>query len=414
MIRALAIAGVMLALPLAPASAQDAAFESARALADSLVALCAGPDEAGVDALWRALLAAEQIPFRADSGAVFLYRGEAASVRFVGDFNGWGGDPSAPGEAQRVGNCPDLWLLEQTFPPDARIDYKVVLDDSTWVLDPANPHRQWSGHGPNSELRMPGWAFPAETVRDESTPRGTLSDDLVLESEHLDYAVAYRVYLPAGHDEHDALPTIYVTDGHEYADDRLGAMVAVLDNLIAAGRVAPVLAVFVDPREVGAPEHNRRQEQYVQNAAFLAFLAEELVPAIDAAHGTDARAEARAVLGTSLGGVFSTSAGLLRPDVFGRLGIQSPAYWVTENPEWWIGPSLFEMVEAVEGIAPRIFLSTGTIHDGEAHTRRMRDLFEAKGWALRYREVPEGHSWGNWRALLDEFLTFHFPGPNAP
>jgi hypothetical protein len=32
---------------------------------------------------------------------------------------------------------------------------------------------------------------------------------------------------------------------------------------------------------------------------------------------------------------------------------------------------------------------------------------------MRYREVNEGHSWGNWRALLGDMLTYFFASTSA-
>ena len=45
-------------------------------------------------------------------------------------------------------------------------------------------------------------------------------------------------------------------------------------------------------------------------------------------------------------------------------------------------------------------MSTGTINDTQTGARRMKAVFEGKAYPLRYVEVPEGHSWGNWRAQL--------------
>ena len=36
----------------------------------------------------------------------------------------------------------------------------------------------------------------------------------------------------------------------------------------------------------------------------------------------------------------------------------------------------------------------------------MKQVFEDKGYPLQYLEVNEGHSWGNWRALIDDPLRF--------
>ena len=81
------------------------------------------------------------------------------------------------------------------------------------------------------------------------------------------------------------------------------------DNLVADGRVEPCVVVFVDPRWAG---QNRRQQQYVQNPGFAAFVAEELVPTIDAAYRTRPDRESRVILGTSLGGVFAYAKRALR------------------------------------------------------------------------------------------------------
>ena len=407
---ALALLALAAGLAAAPVAAQDLPFPHVRAFLDSLDTLGAIADEAereaAFDALWDDLRAAEQIPFALGDSAVVLYRGSYSSPAAVaGDHNGW--NPGA-GSMSRVG-LSRVWHRVYAFPPAARIDYKLVVGGS-WILDPENPHQQWSGFGPNSELRMPAWVFPEETVRDPDAPRGAFTSNQVIESTRLGYPVHYRVYTPAGYDDLSDLPVLYVTDGHEYSDDRLGAALIVLDNLIHDGRAAPALAVFVDPREVGNPSNNRRAEQYVQNPDFAAFLAEELVPAIDAAYRTRTDRDGRVILGTSLGGVFSTYLGLQHPDVFGRLAIQSPAFWVSEDPDWWTGPSLFELVDAAPEGLFTIYMSTGTINDGEGNARRMRDLFEAHDHDLTYHEVPEGHSWGNWRALIDEVLMALLPG----
>jgi enterochelin esterase family protein len=34
----------------------------------------------------------------------------------------------------------------------------------------------------------------------------------------------------------------------------------------------------------------------------------------------------------------------------------------------------------------------------------MKDVLEANSCIYTYREVNEGHSWGNWRRLIDDIL----------
>lgn len=396
---------VLLALLLLPAAASaQTAPPSAKAVMSAAAAAGALTDPAArtaaVEALWtslRAGQAASRVPFVSADSAVFLWRGSAASVGVAGDHTGW-----QTGRAPLVRQgLSDLWVRLDRFDPAARVDYKIVVGGSNWILDPANPNRQMSGFGPNSELRMPGWAAEPLTVRNAAAPRGTLGPAVTLPSTRYTTApVTVRVWTPAGYDTGtERLPVVYVTDGHEYADDALGAMTTVLDNLVAENRIEPVIAVFIDPRQGST---NRRQEQYVTNPAFAAFVATELVPRIDRDYRTRADRASRAILGTSLGGLFSAYLGATHADTFGLLGIHSPAFWVSD-------PAIYTLVEQAPMGAFRVAMTTGTINDTQAAAQRMRGVMTARGHTVIYREVPEGHSWGNWRALVDDVLVPFFP-----
>jgi enterochelin esterase family protein len=344
-----------------------------------------------VSALWDTLAAYGDFPFARGDSAAFLYRGGAASLSFVGDFNGWN-----PATRRAIRLAPsDVWLQEEVFPVDARLDYKIVRNGGEWLLDPANPRTQRSGFGDNSELPMPGYEPSPWVERRGDVPRGTLSSTQTIVSQAMGYAINYRVYLPVGYQDLDRVPAIYVTDGHEYADDRMGSVVTVLDNLIAAGRIEPVMAVFVDPRVSG---QNRRSEQYINNPAFARFFRDELVPDVDAKWRTVAERDARAILGTSLGGLNSTFFMVEIPETFGLIAVQSPAFQAG-------GGTIFGRVEAAEIATPSsIFMSWGTFFDGEEGAERMRGIFERKGYPLATRVTHEGHSWGQWRALIDDVL----------
>ncbi len=188
-----------------------------------------------VNHLWTDLESRHQIPFRLGEKAAFLYRGNADSVFFHGDFDGWGGDKKMSSKAVKVGKS-DVWILKSHFPAKARIDYKIFINNKEAILDPANKYIQWSGYGPNSELRMPGWTFPEITLKRNHITKGILSKSFSIESKNLGYTVNYRVYTPAGYSKLKKLPVFYVTDGQEYADPRLGDMITILNNLIAEKR----------------------------------------------------------------------------------------------------------------------------------------------------------------------------------
>lgn len=349
--------------------------------------------QASVNDWWKERTQDNQVPLLSKDSAVFLYRGLATAVWWAGDFNGWGSKPS-PAKGKRVKNT-DIWLAAFAFPAAARFDYKIILNERDWILDPVNPHQQYSGVGggsPNSEVRMPGWKGDACQIIRTAVAQGTLQESRI-RSGQLGYELAYSVYTPQGVDQ-GPLPTLYVTDGNEYLDARLGNMRTVLDNLISDKRIRPVRVVFIDAREPGNLTNNRRMSELSLNESYLKFLAEELIPAVEGT--SEIERSSRGILGTSLGGLTAAYISFRRPDLFGLAGIQSPAFWYK--------PEIYSLGENSGKPSVRYYMSSGTYFDTAEASRRMKPILESRGHTVVYQETAEGHSWGNWRNLMDDLL----------
>ncbi|MBM4431319.1 MAG: esterase family protein, partial [Chloroflexi bacterium] len=243
-----------------------------------------------IDSFWQQVAASGPMPLLFGNYGVFLYRGPGKSVAWSGDWPS--GIPS-----QRLGDT-DMWMVVVQFVEDVRAEYQIEVDGKA-MLDPLNPAVETGGLGSKSVLTMPGYAFPTFTLPREGIAEGKLTDNMTVTSKALGYAVNFRVYTPAGYDKLKSLPTLYVTDGQDYL--QFGKMVTVLDNLIADGKVQPLIAVFIDPRDT-VSGRNLREEQFLNNPQYGQFIVEELVPAVDAAYRTNRSAEARALLGASYGG----------------------------------------------------------------------------------------------------------------
>jgi len=53
----------------------------------------------------------------------------------------------------------------------------------------------------------------------------------------------------------------------------------------------------------------------------------------------------------------------------------------------------------------KISMTSGLIYDASKDSRKMKDILAASSCEYYYREVNEGHSWGNWRNLIDDVLV---------
>ncbi|HYC86124.1 MAG TPA: alpha/beta hydrolase-fold protein, partial [Chryseosolibacter sp.] len=298
----------------------------------------------------------------------------------------------------------DIWMLKTSFPKDARLDYKIVVNGTNWILDPENREHQWSGVGggsPNSELRMSEWVQdPVTTTAAEGLKRGTVEADILLNSKLLGYQITYSVYIPHGYRPHHTYPVIYVTDGYEYMHEKMGNMILVLDNLIHLKKIKPVVAVFIDHREPVNRANNRRMEELVMNENYLKFITDELIPLIEKGHNVSKKPAERAVLGTSMGGLSAAYFAFKRPDVFGLAGIQSPAFWFK--------PDIYSLCANNENPPVKTFMTTGLINDTEEGAKKMKAILDRNTCNYEYREVPQGHSWGNWRDLIDDILIYFF------
>ncbi|RPH96731.1 T9SS C-terminal target domain-containing protein [candidate division KSB1 bacterium] len=328
-----------------------------------------------------------------DTTVHYVYRGAANSVTVPGDANNW--DPASFPMTRITGT--DFWYYTRNFESDARLDYKFVTNGTNWILDPRNPYTCSGGYGPNSELRMPDWVSPPEIRTYPEIPHGTLRDTVLFSSD-LNNSRTIRVYLPPGYDQSsDRYPIILFHDGLEYIT--LANTDDVLDYLIAHRRIRPVIAVFVPPVN--------RTEEYAGNRMnqFTAFVVNDVLPWMDSRFRTLTDAESRATLGASNGGNIALWLGITHPEVFGNIAAQSSN----------VQTSISNRLQSDPPLTLRFYLDIGT-YDIPAlipMVRNLEQILETHGYEYRYFEFHEGHSWGNWRAHIDNALEMFFPGDSA-
>jgi len=185
---------------------------------------------------------------------------------------------------------------------------------------------------------------------------------------------------------------VYFLDGGNYA----GWMnvPAVLDRLIAAKAMSPIVAVFVEP--------GSRQEEYSRNPAWRAFITSELVPSVDKRLRTFPSPDRRVIFGSSLGAYGAVDLAVERPDVFGLCAALAPpaqtATLITNQDQGQ---------RAVHGV--RFFL-LGAVYDTDVKgARTLRTALAEVDAAVTYVEVPEGHAAETFRGRIDDALRVLVP-----
>lgn len=325
----------------------------------------------------------------------FVYRGRGTKVAVPGELNGW--NPAI----SRMENLPgtDLFYRSESLAINGRLEYKIWVD-SSWMLDPLNGRRALGGFGYNSDVWMPDYV-QSFIERYQPVVRHGRIDSFVFESAILHRAYPIHVYHPTVKRRKQPLPVVYVTDGGDYKE--LGRMIVILDNLLSERRIAPVIAVFVDPRTIpDDPSSNVRMVDYSANDAYLDFLENELSPHLTKRYGSTKLPKERLILGASMGGLIATYAVLQRHRFIQNCAAQSPAYLQADS-------TVLELIKGMNAIAGTFYIDTGTINDTEKEARRASILLRERGADVVFAEYPEGHNWTNWRARIPLILQHFFP-----
>jgi len=217
------------------------------------------------------------------------------------------------------------------------------------------------------------------------------------------------LYLPPGYAASERrYPVLYMHDGQNVFDARTSfagewGVDETLDSLHALGAADAIVVAVDNGGQRRFDEYSPWANQKYgggQGDAYVDFLARTLKPYIDQHYRTLPDRLHTGVAGSSMGGLISLYAALKYPDVFGRVGVFSPAFWVAP-----------EIYEAARRASPhpgtRIYVVTGAQEGDtpEVYVRdhqRMIDTLEAAGFKigsdLRAAVRPDGkHAESFWR-----------------
>lgn len=378
---------------------------------------------------------------QAQTLVTYLWRGDDDTRTVVAETPFDTGDPSECQMACLPGT--DVWYRTYRGPSDLRVSYHLSPNDplipwnewawdrrvATWQPDPFNRGRRITigpadDEAPQGDPRGLAWVEStvelASARRDEwSAPRPgvptgqvrlhRLPSSRLLPCEWLEpplrqtrrvwvYSPAYA--FPSG--QPHALVLLF--DGYDYL--HYVQLPTILDNLLAARHLPPLVAVLLDtPNRQRFPELNG-------SPAFVEAIAADVVPWVRQHYPVTADPALSVVGGLSLGGLGAAFVALCHPELFGNILSQSGAFWPGKEddpePEW-----LARHVASRDPLPVRWFLEAGRLETWQTRrdapsllvaNRHLRTVLQAKGYAARYQEFGGGHSHFCWQVGVSDGL----------
>jgi metallo-beta-lactamase class B len=295
-----------------------------------------------------------------------------SGVYIAGNFNGWNpGNPAYRLAADAEGR------YALTLPADVRGPIEFKFTGGSWervetdsagggiqnrrFTVPAEGAATWTGS-------IGGWQDPAKIP---SRPHSATASVSVLDTAfaipQLGLARRVWIYLPPGYATSGRrYPVLYMHDGQNVFDAASSGfgewgVDETLDSLHARGGPdAIVVAVDHGGR--------RRMDEYSpwKNARYgggdgdpyVDFLARTLKPYVDRHYRTLPGPGSTGIAGSSMGGLISLYAGLKYPEVFGRVGVFSPALWFAAD-------SILAYARHARPVAGQRFYFVTGAHEGD-------------------------------------------------
>lgn len=273
--------------------------------------------------------------------------------------------------------------------------------DGFQTLDPSNPRVKPMGVSQTSILEVTGDTPRLDEVQD--VPHGSVHTHLY-HSRSLGVPRSFTVYTPPGYEKsgRTRYPVVYLFHGagdNEATWTALGRAHIVLDNLIAQGRIRPMVLVMSYGHVPEAPRGGGT-ERMDPLRSFEADLLKDVMPLAESLYRLRREPAGRAIVGLSMGGRQSLTLGVEHPELFGWVGGFSSAVMF---PEGSPGPDL-SRVEGSKSKLKLLWFACGKEDFLFRQNQSFDALLKAKGIPHEFVVTDGGHAWPVWRRYLPVFL----------
>ena len=206
----------------------------------------------------------------------------------------------------------------------------------------------------------------------------------------------FIIYLPPCYQNQTDLryPVLYLLNGQTYNDDqwvRLGAP-AIADHLIQTNQSPPFILVFPDDRYWNSEA----------GPGFGSRVINDLIPYVDKNYRTLADRAHRSLGGLSRGGGWAVQLGMKYPELFGTLGLHSPAIFMDDAP--YVEAYIQRMPAATR---PKLWLDIGDTDRELGTVLVLEDILTRNDYIHDFHLFTGDHSENYWGAHAETYLRWY-------
>ena len=330
----------------------------------------------------------------------------------------WGRRPTPNDTLQSTRVLPDGKVLFQIYAPEAKT--VAVSGDLPWdkpIRFEKAENGVWKGicEGLGDGLFRYNFTVDGVRVQDPKAPLSaeqssllTVGKGYVKDVPH--GAVAQRFYFsktlgemrrmhvwtPAGYEKSkEALPVLYLIHGggdNDASWPGVGAAGWILDNLLAEGKMVPMIVVMPNGT-IAVPD---------EVPPFAEDMVTSIIPFIEANYNVKADADHRAMAGLSMGGMETMETAFLHPELFRYVWVLSASFSPGNQKPYVERIKLNENADKLNKcFKTLVFTQGGPTDIAYNNCKETRGYLDTAGVKYEYMENAQaGHSWTTWRADL--------------
>jgi len=370
----------------------------------------------------QALFGAEPIvspEVKSDHTVTFRIMAPAAdSVQVTGDFlpptkmMTQFGLIDVPGKANMTKDEKGVWTFTSQPLGSDLYSYTVIVDGFK-TTDPANVYLIRDVASVFNVFIVGGGKGDLYSVT--KVPHGTVTRRWY-DSPGLGMQRRITVYTPVGYEtSKENYPVLYLlhgAGGDEEAWIALGRLTQVMDNLIAQGKVKPMIVVMPNGNAIQEAAPGESSLGYYQPSFMIPKTMDgtyeetftDIIKFVEGSYRVKKEKSARAIAGLSMGGYHSLHISRYYPNTFDYIGLFSAAI----IPNAKVQSKVYENIDKTLEIQMKngyklYWIGCGKTDFLYKNVTDYRAKLDGMGMKYTYVESEGGHTWTNWRVYLSQF-----------